>query len=96
MAISVGELRAVLSLDDRFSRPASDVSKTLDSMRASFGALSQFAALSVGAIGAAGAAIVQLGQRGAAADRDQLVTCGPLRGWGSGSTVPLHLVVTCL
>jgi hypothetical protein len=65
MAISIGELRGIISLQDSFSGPANQVAKGLGFMSESFGAVTKFAGLTVGAITGATAAIVALGTHGA-------------------------------
>ncbi len=66
MAVDIGELRGLLTLQDNFSGPVSAAAKQLGVFTQSFGAVAQLSGLAVGAIGAAGAAIVALGTRGAA------------------------------
>jgi len=65
MAIDIGELRGILTLQDQFSGPINGAAKQLGFFGESFGAVTKFTGLAGGAIGAAGAAIVALGTHGA-------------------------------
>jgi len=64
VAISIGELRGILTLQDQFSKPIKNAGSQLGKFNESFGAVTKFAGLAVGAIGAATGAIVALGVRG--------------------------------
>lgn len=64
MAIEIGELRGILSLQDRFSGPANNAAKQLGAMSKSFGALTKLAGIAAGAITGATAAVVALGVHG--------------------------------
>jgi hypothetical protein len=65
MAIDIGELRGILSLQDNMSGPLSSAAKGIGVFSESFKAVTQFAGLAVGAITGATGAIVALGVRGA-------------------------------
>jgi hypothetical protein len=65
VAISIGELRGILTLTDNFSGPVDKAAKGLGIFGESFGAVTKFAGLAVGAIGSTTAAIVALGVHGA-------------------------------
>ena len=64
MAIEIGELRGILSLQDKFSGPANNAAKQLGFMGKSFGTLTKVAGVAAGAITGATAAIVALGVHG--------------------------------
>jgi hypothetical protein len=64
VAISIGELRGIISLQDNFSAPANQVAKGLGFMSESFSAVTKFSGLAVGAVTAAGGAIAALGIHG--------------------------------
>lgn len=65
MAIDIGELRGILTLQDQFSDPVNSAAKQLGLFGESFGAVTKFSGLAIGAMSAAGAAIVALGSHGA-------------------------------
>ncbi len=65
MAIDIGELRGILTLQDNFSGGIDKAAKGLGVFSESFGAVTKFVGLAVGAIGAGTAAIVALGVHGA-------------------------------
>ena len=64
-AIDIGELRALLTLQDNFSGPINGAAKQLGVFGESFGAVTKFAGLAVAGIAAAGAAVIALGTHGA-------------------------------
>ena len=68
MAIEIGELRGILSLQDKFSGPADKAAKQLGVMGKSFGTLTKVAGVAAAAIGGATATIIALGARGAVVD----------------------------
>lgn len=64
MAITIGELRGIISLQDQFSGPANNVAKQLGFMGESFGAVTKFTGLVAAGVTAVGGAIVALGVHG--------------------------------
>lgn len=66
MAFDIGELRGTISLNDTFSGPVEKVADTLGLAGQSFGAVAGLAGIAASAIAGATAAVVMLGQRGAA------------------------------
>lgn len=66
MAISLGELRAVLSLQDNFSKPINEAAKGVGVFSQSMGAITGLVGTAATAIGAATAAVVGLGVHGSA------------------------------
>ena len=64
MAISIGELRGVLTLQDRFSQPAQNVGKQLGFMSESFRTVTQVTGIAAAAVTGTTAAIIALGHRG--------------------------------
>lgn len=64
MAIEIGELRGIISLQDQFSGPINNVAKALGLSSESFRAVTQFAGLAAAGVAATTGAIVALGIQG--------------------------------
>lgn len=64
MAITIGELRGILTLQDRFSKPINSAAGQLGKFSKSVGAVTKLAAGAAGAIAATTGAVVALGVRG--------------------------------
>jgi hypothetical protein len=89
MAVDVGEIRGILSLQDNFSGPVNDAAKQLGVFGESFGAVTKFAGLAAGAVAAAAGAIAVLGTRGAEVNDVQEAFAGLAKGAGSTADVML-------